>query len=151
VTGVEQVFPRAGGSGGAYPAAGPTSSGGAKVKLGKRELMIGGAVAVAGLALVARSRGGGETSDGGDSASADRFEIDTRDTDLYNDLQPELEAIQDAIRDTPKPATPTQIRDAIKPLLPKPSPKPAPKKKKPRPPKGKHSPKKKPPKKKPRR
>lgn len=119
--GVEQVFPRPGGASPA-PGAGGSTSGGAKgVRLGQRELMIGGAVAVVGLALLSRSRAGGDVSpDDDEDASAGTFELDTRDTDLYNELQPELEAISDRLDGIARPPAP-----APKPAPPKPKPTPA--------------------------
>lgn len=93
--------------------------GGGSIRLGQRELMIGGAVVVAGLALYSRSRAGGDvTDDGGEEGSAGGFEIDTRNTDFYNELQPELEALPGAV------AAAIAEQQAAKP--PAPSPKPPP-------------------------
>ena len=122
MAGVEQVFPR---PGGASPAAGTGSTGptgGKGVRLGQRELMIGGAVAVVGLALFSRSRAGGDvSSEDDDTDSAASFEIDTRTTDLYNELQPELEQINDKLDGIARPPAP-----APKPAPPKEGPKPVP-------------------------
>lgn len=162
MSGVTKVFPSR--AGGTSPAAGPSSSssgsggGGGSVSLGplgrvgKREAMIGGAGLVAVLALVARARAGGDASSGGEDGpdGEGAYELDTRYTDLYNDLQPELENIAGAVRDVPKaviaglpkPAAPKPPKKPPKPKKPKPKPKP-------KKPGGKKPPKKKPPKKKP--
>lgn len=125
----EKIFPKTDGP--PAPAGGPRAPGG--FKLDKKVAMWGGAVAVALIALVSsRSQGGAQDDETGGGA----YELDTTETDVYGDLQPELENIADAIEtlgddfedfqsDKPKAATP-------KPATPKPrtTNKPAPKKKK---------------------
>lgn len=121
MAGVEQVFPRPGGASPAAGTGGTGPTGGKGVRLGQRELMIGGAVAVVGLALFSRSRAGGDVSSEDEDPEGAAFEIDTRTTDLYNELQPELEAISDKLDGIARPPAPSP-----KPAPPKPGPKPAP-------------------------
>ncbi|KAB2809300.1 hypothetical protein F9L07_19870 [Pimelobacter simplex] len=158
MSGVQPVFPASGGTGGSSPAAGAGGGKGiriGKMRLGQREAMIGGAAIVGALALFARSRAGGDTTAEGDDVTSEAgapgaYEIDTRSTDFYNELQPELEAINDGLEDLAGavkqiPRTPTP---APKPPAPKPKPK---MKKKPKgKPKSNKKPKKKPPRKPPR-
>jgi hypothetical protein len=113
------------------PGAGPTPPGGdvgkskgkglGGLKLDKKTAMIGGAVVVGLIALLS-SRGGDETSEPLEVA-----ELDTTATDIYTDLQPELERLTDAIdgmRNTPAPAKPAPAPTGQKPRKPKSAPKP---------------------------
>lgn len=139
MSGVQPVFPNSGsgGTGGSSPAAGAGAGRGGgkglrigKMRLGQRELAIGGAVVVGALALFARSRAGGDTTSEGDDVTSPAgapgaYEIDTSRTDFYNELQPELEAVSDRLEDLEGavkqiPRTPTP---APKPPAPKPKPK----------------------------
>jgi outer membrane biosynthesis protein TonB len=141
--GISKVF----GTGGSSPTAGAGAGG--KTRLGRREqLMLGGAAVVGLLAVLARSRSGGDTTSEDAAApagTAGQYELDTSNTDFYNELQPELEALSDRLDGVPK-AVVDQLAQQQKPAPPKAAPKPPKKKKKPRPPK---HPKKKPPAKKP--
>lgn len=105
----------------AAPAAAPAAGGGNPLTANKNLLMVGGLVVVAVIALV-NSRGKAEPT-----GTADDFEIDTRDTDLYNDLQPELEQIGDQLSrlQNPAPVKPP-VTIPKPPVPPKPAPKPGP-------------------------
>lgn len=84
-------------------------------------LLVIGAGLVAAFAL--GSRGKGAAAD--DQAGPDSYEIDTTQTDLYNDLQPELENIADQLNELrPRPITPTPV-PPTKPTRPLPAPRPA--------------------------
>lgn len=115
----ERVFPPA--SGGSSPAPGGRR---AMPRLSQRQqLAAAGAVAVVGLALYTRSKsGGGDVTGAADNPSS-VYELDTRDTDLYNELQPELERVSDAL-DELKDGLPTLPAAGPKPTPPKPGPKP---------------------------
>lgn len=100
------------------PATAPAAGGGGSLTGNKNLLMVGGLVVVAVLAF-ANSRKAPSTD------SAADYEIDTTDTDLYNDLQPELEQIGDRISrlENPAPAKPP-VTIPKPPGTPKPAPKP---------------------------
>lgn len=96
----EKVFPKAD-----APTSTP-STGARGFKLDQKTAMWGGAVVVALIALVS-ARGTSSSSD--DETSGGAYELDTTETDVYNDLQPELENIADQLEeltDRPRPATP---------------------------------------------
>jgi hypothetical protein len=142
VTGIKRVFPNDAPAGGGGPVA---STGGGSIRLGgmrlgKREAAVGGAVAVAGLALFARARAGGDASTDEDvlgagatrdGDTAAQYEIDTRSTDFYNELQPELEAIGDNLSGLPQ-AVVDALPDAQNPYTAAPSPVPSAPKAKPK-------------------
>jgi hypothetical protein len=101
------------------PAAPAPAAGGGLGSLAsnKNLLMVGGAAVVAVVALISSKRA--PAPDPGPES----FEIDTRDTDLYNDLQPELEQISDRLSGIEKPVTPAP--PVVKPpTTPPPAPKP---------------------------
>lgn len=91
-------------------------------RIDQRTAMVGGAVLVVGLALFQRSRSGGDVGSS-DPSSVSNLELDTTTTDLYNELQPELERINDAL-DGLKDGIPTTPPSSPKPPPPKPGPKP---------------------------
>lgn len=103
----------------AAPAPAPAAGGGSLTS-NRNLLMVGGLVVVAVIALVNSRKGATDT----DGTAAD-YNIDTRDTDLYNDLQPELEQIGDALYrlENPAPAKP-DVTVPKPPTPPKPAPKP---------------------------
>lgn len=80
--------------------------------------LAGAGVGVVGLALF-MSRGDAPADDGAEGDSATEYELDTRDTDLYNELQPELEQISDQIRDTRGPQGPRGRRGKPAPKRPR--------------------------------
>lgn len=96
----------------------PAAGGAGSLTVNKNLLMVGGLVVVAVIALV-NSRRGGTTGTAAD------YNIDTTSTDLYNDLQPELEQIGDRISrlENPAPAKP-DVSIPKPPGTPKPAPKP---------------------------
>jgi nucleoid-associated protein YgaU len=105
------------------PAAPRPAPAGAGGLLRNRTVQLAGlGVLVVGFALF-QSRGSSAPADDG----PDSFELDTRDTDLYNDLQPELEQIADRLDglENPRPIVPTPITPRP-PQPPAPAPKPAP-------------------------
>ena len=103
----ERVFPAA-----PSPAAGGTASPGGKigvgrVKVDKKTAAWAGAGVVVLLGLLA-ARSNSSSSDGTDP-TIDPAELDTTETDLYNELQPELENIANQIgdlRNKPRPQKP---------------------------------------------
>lgn len=101
------------------PAAPAPAAGGGLGSLAsnKNLLMVGGAAVVAVVALIS-SRKAPEPDSGPET-----FAIDTRDTDLYNDLQPELEQISDRLSQIEKPITPPPPTTKP-PTTPPPAPKP---------------------------
>lgn len=102
--------------------------------MSRNQLYIGAAVLVAAFAALSAWKGKKEPAD---DPSQGSFEIDTTQTDLYNDLQPELEQINDALDDirngprppvvTPPVVTPPKTTPSAPKPVPKPVPKPAPK------------------------
>lgn len=107
----------------AAPAARPAAGG---LLQNRTALMVGGVVLVAGFALVSSMRGKGSTSAGNPQQVA----VDTSQTDLYGDLQPELEQINknlDLLNQGPRPPVPTPTPTPKPPGPPTPSPKPVPK------------------------
>lgn len=97
----EKVFPNQGPA----PAA-PTRRGVSLKGVDKKVWLGAAAIATVGAALIF-GRGGGSDPEASGEDGAGGYELDTTDTDLYNELQPELEAIQDALEDRPRPPTPT--------------------------------------------
>ena len=113
----EKIFPTKAAPGG--PPAGP--SGRAGFKLDQKTAMWGGAAVVALVALLSTRGAPAE-----DETSGGAYELDTTETDVYNDLQPELEGIADAIESMsgdPKAARPSVIVQNITRKPNKPSPK----------------------------
>lgn len=102
----------------AAPAA--PAAGGGSLTVNRNLLMVGGLVVVAVIALVNSRKGATDTS-----GTAADYNIDTTETDLYNDLQPELEQIGDRISrlENPAPAKP-DVTVPKPPTTPKPAPKP---------------------------
>lgn len=110
-------------------AAGPAPAAPSRgVRVPTKTLLMGGAVlAVVVVALITSRRSGKAADDAGPAS----YEIDTTETDLYNDLQPELEQIGDQLGEiignqTPRPAPPV-IKPPTRPGTPVPAPKPKPK------------------------
>lgn len=101
------------------PAPAPAAGGGG-LTVNKNLLMVGGLVVVAVIALV-NSRKGATDKTG----TAADYNIDTTSTDVYNDLQPELEQIGDQLArlNNPAPVVPPVVPPR-NPGIPKPAPKP---------------------------
>lgn len=109
--------------GAAAPVARPAAGG---LLQNRTALMVGGAVLVGGFALISSMRGGSKASAG----SPQQVAVDTSQTDLYGDLQPELQQIQaqlDILNKGPRPPVPTPTPTPKPPGPPPPSPKPIPK------------------------
>lgn len=126
----EKVFPAPAGPPAPAAPAGGGGGGGGFVKANQQTLMWAGAAGVVILALVNASRGQRPAADD-DSVPT----LDTSRTDFYNELQPELEAIQDRLEQlgdrptattpvTPTPGTPTTPVKAPTPPPVKTGPKP---------------------------
>ena len=117
----ERVFP-----GAPSPAAGPTGGGKigvGRLKVGKKSAAWAGVGVVVLLGLLAAR--GSSSSDSADS-TVDPAELDTTETDLYNELQPELENIADQIgdlRNQPRPQKPKKPKKQTGPKGNKPGPK----------------------------
>lgn len=116
----ERVFPPTAAPQPATPSAGSGKS----VSLSQKQLLMGGGViAVVMLGLLNRSPGGEDTET--DPETPGGYELDTRDTDLYNELQPELERIGDAIENWTRPPKPAPAQPG-KPGRPNGGPRPLP-------------------------
>lgn len=98
----EKVFPNQG------PAPAPAKrNAAASLKGVNRKWWLGGAALLTVGAALAFGRGDGTDPEAGGEDGEAGYELDTSDTDLYNELQPELEAIADLLGDRPRPPTPT--------------------------------------------
>lgn len=106
---------------GSAPPAAARPVAGASLLQNKTALYVGGAVVVAAIAAFSALRGGG--SGGGDDGSAEPFTLDTTATDLYGDLQPELEQIGDKLDQIIGPRPPVVTPPTTKPpTVPPPKP-----------------------------
>lgn len=115
---------------GAAAPARPAAAGGGVAGLlqNRTALMLAGVVLVGGFALI-RAKMGSAGPDQGTGAAPQGYTIDTSQTDLYGDLQPELEQINDALDDlrkNPRPPVPTPPPTPKPPSTNVPSPKPKP-------------------------
>ncbi|MEN8672575.1 LysM domain-containing protein [Nocardioides sp.] len=96
----EKVFPDQGGD--SKP---PKRSRGLK-GVDRKWVLAGAALATVGAALVFGRGDDADPEASGEGGGS--YELDTSETDLYNELQPELEAIRNALEDDrPRPPTPT--------------------------------------------
>lgn len=112
------------------PGAGPVAGGKSRRGIGavtdnfrrnRTTWLIGAGVVVAGVAVYQARTEGVDDDDGtepDDLESAERYELDTRDTDVYNELQPELEEIADRIDEHEQETRPPGTGKGPRPLPP---------------------------------